>query len=161
MFWWTPAGKIVKIFVWDITFCEICLAGAITWKTFTQWHPNFLETVKKFANFLEMSATPETLSITIRQFMFLFSPNKEFTSFSSGISWVLNLNVSINESSSSGSFAICTSASLLKQDWILAFLLFINACSTDSFSFHKVSKKIIYSEFFKKSGLSTVCSTNC
>ena len=41
-------------------FCQIWVAGAMIWKTYTLWYQYFLETVKKLAKFLEISATPET-----------------------------------------------------------------------------------------------------
>ena len=72
-----------------------------------QLYPNFLETVKKLAKFLETSATPETSSITISRSSFLFLPNELFTLFLSMISSCdRSLKVSIKESSSSGSFTI-------------------------------------------------------
>ena len=150
MFWGMLAGKMLKIFVWKIIFCQICVAGAITWKPYTQWYPNFLETVKKFANFLDMSATPEKSSITIRRSIFLLSPSKEFTSFSSGISCVLNLNVWINESRSSGSFAICTSVSLLKQDWILASLFLSMSILLIHSVFTRLPKNLLFRVFQEK-----------
>ena len=97
-----------------------------------------------------MLATPETLSITIRRFIFLFSANKEYTSFSFGISCVLKLNVSIKESSSSSSFAICTSASLLKQDWILASLFLSMSIALIHSVFTRLSKNLFIPSFSRK-----------
>ena len=71
----------------------------------------FLETVKKFANFFEISATPETSSIIISQSSFLFLPNEIFTLSSVVSSRDLSLKDSsknlskVKESSSSCSFA--------------------------------------------------------
>ena len=62
----------------------------------------FLEILKKSANFLQLSATPEASSITIRRSIKIFSPKTE--SFILSIkSLVLSLNFSIKSTSSSGS----------------------------------------------------------
>ena len=55
----------------------------------------FLETVRNSANFLLMSAIPETSSMTIRRSIEVFSLKPELLSLVS-ISLVLNLNFSIN-----------------------------------------------------------------
>ena len=60
-----------------------------------QWYLFFLETVRNSANFLLMSAIPETSSMTIRRSIEVFSLKPELLSLVS-ISLVLNLNFSIN-----------------------------------------------------------------
>ena len=60
-----------------------------------QWCLFFLETVRNSANFLLMSAIPETSSMTIRRSIEVFSLKPELLSLVS-ISLVLNLNFSIN-----------------------------------------------------------------
>ena len=60
-----------------------------------QWYLFFLETVRNSANFLLVSAIPETSSMTIRRSIEVFSPKLELLSLVS-ISLVLSLNFSIN-----------------------------------------------------------------
>ena len=60
-----------------------------------QWYLFFLETVRNSANFLLMSAIPETSSMTIRRSIEVFSLKPGLLSLVS-IPLVLNLNFSIN-----------------------------------------------------------------
>ena len=89
--WW----KNSNVCLWENFFSQIWVSGVIIWKIYMQWYLFFLETVRNSANFLLMSAIPETSSMTIRRSIEVFSLQPELLSLVS-ISLVLNLNFSIN-----------------------------------------------------------------
>ena len=64
-------------------------------KIYTQWYLYFLQTVKNYVNFLQMSAIPEIFSMTIRRSIEIFSPKPELLSLVT-TSLVLGLYFSIN-----------------------------------------------------------------
>ena len=89
--WW----KNSNVCLWENFFSQIWVSEVIIWKIYMQWYLFFLETVRNSANFLLVSAIPETSSMTIRRSIEVFSPKLELLSLVS-ISLVLSLNFSIN-----------------------------------------------------------------
>ena len=69
-----------------------------------QWYLYFLQIVKNSTNFLQLSAIPEMLSITIRRSIETLSPKPELFSLFV-MSLVLSLNFSIHDTISSDSVA--------------------------------------------------------
>ena len=94
----TLNGKILKKFVCEIIFFQIWISGVMIRKTYMHWYLYFLQTVKNSANFLLVSAIPETSSMTIRLSIEYFSQKPEILSLVT-TSLALSLNFSINSAS--------------------------------------------------------------
>ena len=115
--------KTNKIFVCEIIIFQLNFEGYIIWKTYRDVKINFLATVKKLPKSLDLSARPETSSITIILSNLLFYP--KMLSLSDLFSFFLwkSLITILN------SITFCgykNSAETLKQDLILCPLSFEN-----------------------------------
>ena len=67
---------MLKIFACDSIICQLDVVGCIVWKTYTQVKLHFRDTVKNLGNSSDLSASPETLSMTISLLIMLVSPFK-------------------------------------------------------------------------------------
>ena len=121
----------------------------------------FQATVKKLAEFLDSSATPETSSMTISLSHVVFSSKILFTFLFSVSS---DLDIFLNSSSKSFKiFWSCRWWNLTghaKQDSISASLSFVNLIYETHLVFFSLPKKVIYCKFLCKKCFSTYCSSN-